>query len=175
MVTGKLGVAVAEDLVDRARDLAPLDMGRADVVGGRDERGRERLHPVAVNDDEVGAMLGHIVGEAGDGLGEDDVLRVTGPLVQELVHAHARQAMHLVLGQPVAVEHVHARDEEADLEACIPRGDCQGLELAEIGARAGDKKKGSVHVAPSRTAAPHHRKWGRYRQSAKVDNPPLPA
>ena len=73
---GKLGVAVAEDLVDRARHLAALDMGRADVVGGADQRAGQRLDPVAMHDDQIGPVLGDEIGKADDGLGQDQVLRI---------------------------------------------------------------------------------------------------
>ena len=49
---------MAEDLVDRPRDFAAFDMGRADVVRGGDERAGQRLDPVAMDDDEVGAVFG---------------------------------------------------------------------------------------------------------------------
>ncbi len=64
----QLRVAVAEDLVDRARDLATLDMGGADVIGGAAHAQGQRLDPVAMNHGEVGAMLGQDIGEADDRL-----------------------------------------------------------------------------------------------------------
>ena len=147
MVAGKLGVAVAEHLVDGAGDLAALDMGRADVVRRRHQRGRQRLHPVAMDDDQIGAVFGDIVGKARYGLGEDNVLRIARALVEELVDPHALDPVNLILGQPVAVEHVHAGDKEPHPIARVTGGDRQGFDLAEIGTGAGHEEEGAGHGA----------------------------
>ena len=54
---GELGDGVPDLLVDRAGDLAALDVGERDVhVGGRD-RGRQRLVAVGDGDDDVGLEI----------------------------------------------------------------------------------------------------------------------
>jgi hypothetical protein len=59
VMRAELGVAVAEHLVDGARDLAALDMGAADVVRRGDQGAGQRLDPVAVHHDQVGRCSGH--------------------------------------------------------------------------------------------------------------------
>ncbi len=142
----KLRVAVAEDLVDRARDLATLDMGGADVIGGADQRTGQRLDPVAMNHGEVGAMLGQEIGEADDRLCQDHVLRVPLALVLELEHLGPGEPRDLELGPAVAVHQVHPGHEEADREARVAGGRRERLQLAEIGARAGDEEDALVHL-----------------------------
>jgi hypothetical protein len=61
------------------------------------------------------------------------------------VDANIRKPVHLILRQPVAVEHMHTGNEERDAKTRIPRGDGEGFQLAEIGAGAGDKEKGTGH------------------------------
>jgi len=94
---------VAEDLVDGAGHLAALDMGGTDVVGGRNKRARQRLDPVAVQDDQVGPGVADIGREAGDGACQDQVLRIALVLVLELLDRDAGRPAHLVPGQAVAL------------------------------------------------------------------------
>ena len=87
------------------------------------------------------------IGKADDGLGKNDVLRIALALVHELMHLNAGRAMHLKLGQAIAGEHVHAGDKEGDVMARVPRRRGKGLQLAKIGAGAGDEQQTAAHAA----------------------------
>ena len=54
-------------------------------------------------------------------------------------------AVHLVLGEAVAVQHMHAGHKETDAKASIPRGDCKRFQLAKISAGSGEEEKGLGH------------------------------
>jgi len=141
----QLGIAVAVDLVDGAADLAALDMGAADVIGGTDQRGGQRLDPVAVDDHQIGAMFLHEIGKPDHRFGQNHVLWIAGALVEEFMHGDARHPVDLELGQPVALQHMHAGDEKRHGKTGITRGHGQRFQLAEIGAGACHEKDVAGH------------------------------
>ena len=123
----EFGVAVADALVDGARDLAAFHMSRADVAHGADDAGGQGLDPVAVDDDQVWPVFMHKVGEAEDGLAQDEIQRIAFALVHKLKKLRPGKAFHFQAGFTVALHHVHAGDEEADVKASVLRRFGQGL------------------------------------------------
>jgi hypothetical protein len=146
MVACQLGIAVPEHLVDGSRHLAAFDVGGTDVVRCGDQSAGQRLDPVAMYDDQIGTMFGDEIGKSHDGFGQNHILRIAGPLIQEFMHRDARHPVHLDLGQAVSVQQVHARHKERHGEPGVAGGHGQRFKFAEIGAGAGNEKNGSGHV-----------------------------
>jgi len=137
----QFGVAVADALVDGAGDFAAFDVRRGDVLHGADDGSGQCLHPVTVDHHQVGPVLVDKIGEAQDGLGENEILRVAFALVHELEELGTRKALHLQPRFAVAPHHVHAGDEESHRKSGLLRGQREWFELAEIGSRTGDEEQ----------------------------------
>ena len=72
VMAGELGIAVAVDFINGARDFTAFDVGRADVVGGADKGAGQCLHPVAVDHNKVRFLFAQEVRKTGDGFGQYD-------------------------------------------------------------------------------------------------------
>ena len=132
VIRGELGVAVAENLVDRAGYLSSLHVRAPDVIRRAGQCTGHRLDPVAMNDDQVRLVFGEKLWKADDGRGKNRILTVPWPLVRELEHFGALHPVHLDLREAVHLQHVHAGNEEADPVARVPRGLGERADLAEI-------------------------------------------
>ena len=61
MCGAQFGVAMPNAFVDRARDFTAFDVGRSDVAHGAHDGGSQGFYAVAVDDDQIGAVLVHKV------------------------------------------------------------------------------------------------------------------
>ena len=109
---GQFGIAVAQNFIDGSRNLTTFDMGAFDIVCRADQCAGQRLYTIPMHQHEIWLIFHNKVRKPEHGFREDHVLGITGPLVDKFMHCGSCKAVYFNFCEPIAFQHMHARDEE---------------------------------------------------------------
>ena len=162
---GKLGEGVADLIVDGAfTDLAAFDVGDGDAEGEGDGGGGEHLVAIGDEEEEVGAHLAEGVGEAeageAEGLGHAGV-GVGGEEALDAGGDGEAVALDLCDGRAELGREMGGEDDELEVDVGMGGEVFEGpVEMAVVGAGAGDDGDGSLHAGATSLSGSWQRSLG---------------